>query len=549
LHASPEASTKVKQGMAKPNSKAFIDLVRRSNLLEDDQLDQAVARCKERHGGRLPEDVDVLADEMIEAGLMTRWHCEKLFEKKYKGFFLGKYRLLGHLGTGGMSSVYLAEHILMQRRVAIKVLPRSRVDDSSYLGRFHLEAKAAAKLDHGNIVRAYDVDNEGNTHYLVMEYVAGKDLQEIVTEDGLPDFETAANYIAQAAEGLRHAHENGIIHRDVKPANVLVDEKGVVKILDMGLARIDEEESTSLTIAHEENVLGTADYLAPEQARSSHDVDARADLYSLGCTLYFLLTGHAPFPEGSLAQRIAKHQTEMPADIREDRPNCPQSLVNICKKMIQKKPERRYASAREVLGVLQHWLTVRGKPMDTGGASGGDSGRLTAAAAAGREMVARGPDLNKPPQARPPKRRSPGLPPQRPEKPLEPGDTGSQQATIRTKGPGKTEDSGKGGIGKRKGLPVAKPLDEGNQGPLDSGELDLGADFPGVTPTDGPQAVAAKDLPKDLPKEEPKSLVELRRERIRRDKSVPVWLWIAVPVGLLLLAGVMAIALAFIATW
>ena len=165
-----------------------------------------------------------------------------------------------------MSSVYLAEHVLMQRRVAIKVLPKNRVDDSSYLARFHREAQAAAALDHRNIVRAYDVDNDGNIHYLVMEYVEGRDLQQIVKEDGPLDYAAAAEYIRQAAEGLAHAHQAGLIHRDVKPANLLVDQKNVVKVLDLGLARFTDEDKASLTVAYDENVLGTADYLAPEQA-------------------------------------------------------------------------------------------------------------------------------------------------------------------------------------------------------------------------------------------------------------------------------------------
>ena len=214
-----------------------------------------------------------------------------------------------------MSSVYLAEHVLMQRRVAIKVLPKDRVEDSSYLARFHREAQAAAALDHRNIVRAYDVDNDGSNHYLVMEYVEGRDLQHIVKEDGPLDYAAAAEYIRQAAEGLAHAHQAGLIHRDVKPANLLVDQKNVVKVLDLGLARFTDESKASLTVAFDENVLGTADYLAPEQALDSHGVDARADIYGLGCSLYYLLTGHPPFPGGTLPQRLMMHQKQPPPSI------------------------------------------------------------------------------------------------------------------------------------------------------------------------------------------------------------------------------------------
>ena len=274
----------------------------------------------------------------MERKLLTRWQCDRLKEGRHKGFILGKYKLLGLLGTGGMSSVYLAEHMLMQRRVAIKVLPRSRVDDSSYLARFRREAQAVAALDHRNIVRAYDIDNEGNTHYLVMEHVDGRDLNTIIKNDGPLDYDVAAEYIRQAAEGLEHAHGANLIHRDVKPANLLIDPRGMVKILDMGLARFTDEQQTSLTRLHDENVLGTADYLAPEQAKDSHSADHRADIYSLGCTLYYLLTGRPPFNEGTLAQRIAKHQTQSPPSIYEFRSDAPQPLVDVCVRMMAKQP-------------------------------------------------------------------------------------------------------------------------------------------------------------------------------------------------------------------
>ena len=203
-----------------------------------------------------------------------------------------------------MSSVYLAEHLLMQRRVAIKVLPHNRVSDSSYLARFHLEAQAVAALDHPNIVRAYDLDNDGKIHYLVMEYVEGRDLHALVCQRGPLDYHTAANYIAQAATGLDHAHHCGLIHRDIKPANLLVAVNGTVKILDMGLAKFTAETRPAPSFAQDEHVLGTADYVAPEQAVNSQLVDHRADIYSLGCTFYFLLTGHPPFATGTSLERM-----------------------------------------------------------------------------------------------------------------------------------------------------------------------------------------------------------------------------------------------------
>lgn len=352
--------------MAKLTAENFVDYVERSRLVDEDQLRASLDALRQKHGGKLPEDADVVAQHLVKADLITQWHADKIFDRKYKGFFLGKYKLLRHIGSGGMSSVYLAEHTLMKRRRAIKVLPKARVNDSSYLARFHLEAQATASLDHPNVVRAYDVDNDGDTHYLVMEFIEGKDLQNVVKQEGPLPLELACNYVAQAAEGLHYAHQNNLIHRDVKPANLLIDEKGVIKLLDLGLALYSDDAKASLTVSHNENVLGTADYLAPEQAVNSHKVDARADIYGLGCTLYYLLTGHAPFTDGTLAQRIAKHQTQMPEDIRKDRPECPRDLVDICVKMMQKKPDRRYQSMREVGDALQGWLVTHGYKFDPG---------------------------------------------------------------------------------------------------------------------------------------------------------------------------------------
>ncbi|RMF89024.1 MAG: serine/threonine protein kinase, partial [Planctomycetota bacterium] len=347
----------------------FLDLVARSKLIDPDQLQRTLAQWKEA-GLNLDEiSSKDLAQRFVDTGMLTAWQCEKLLEGRYKGFFLNKYKLLDHLGTGGMSSVYLAEHVLMERRVAIKVLPKQRVEDASYLARFHREAQAAAALDHRNIVRAYDVDNDGVNHYLVMEYVEGIDLQRMVRRDGPLPYHKAAEYIRQAAQGLQYAHEHGLIHRDVKPANLLVDSKGVVKILDLGLARFTEDNKPSLTVAHDENVLGTADYLAPEQAVDSHGVDHRADIYSLGCTLYFCLTGHPPFTEGTLPQRLIAHQKQPPPDIRKDRPDAPQDLVAICMKMMAKKRSKRFQTMAEVAGALEAWLTAHGHTIPEGGSS------------------------------------------------------------------------------------------------------------------------------------------------------------------------------------
>ncbi|QDT68323.1 Serine/threonine-protein kinase PrkC [Planctomycetes bacterium MalM25] len=359
-------------------SEKLIDLVKRSELVPTKKLDGFL----EKHASgsaSLPDKPEELAKMLVEDGLLTKWQADKLLAGKHRGFKLGKYKLLGQIGKGGMSHVYLAEHVLMQRRVAVKLLPRQRVKDRSYLERFQLEARAAARLDDPNIVRVYDIDNEGDNHYIIMEYVEGRDLHQTVSQDGPLPYNTAVRYIAQVATGLQHAHEMGLVHRDIKPANCLVDKHSVVKLLDMGLAKLTDDE-TSLTLANDENVLGTADYLAPEQALNSHAADARADIYSLGCTLYFLLAGRPPFPEGTISERLLKHQVEEPESLLVARPDCPLSLVDLCQRMMRKKPEDRPQTAGEVAVLLNEWLADRGEstvgPPPSGSGVGGSPSSL-----------------------------------------------------------------------------------------------------------------------------------------------------------------------------
>ncbi len=344
----------------------FLAVVTKSNLVDAERLKRAVEEFRATGGNA--DDAPAVADQLIAKSLITKWQAEKLLQGKHKGYFLSKYKLLSLLGKGGMSSVFLAEHTLMKRRCAIKVLPHKRVADSSYLARFHREAQAVASLDHPNIVRAYDVDhqNERDTviHFLVMEYVDGQSLQELVARSGPCALADAVDYVRQAAVGLSHAHLAGLVHRDIKPGNLLRDQNGVVKILDLGLARFfdNQGQEEALTIQHDEKVLGTADYLAPEQALDSHSVDARADIYSLGCTLYFLLTGHPPFTEGTLTQRLMAHQTKEPSPVEKDRPDVPPSLTAIVRKMMAKTPDDRYDSAALTAEVMRKWLNSFAPP-------------------------------------------------------------------------------------------------------------------------------------------------------------------------------------------
>jgi serine/threonine-protein kinase len=440
--------------MPKPNVETLVDLLQRSGLVEKDRLDACVAQIKQENDGQLPGDVDLVARRFVTDNLITQWQCDRLLEGKHRGFFLGRYKLLGQVGSGGMSQVYLGEHVLMQRRVAIKVLPRQRVNDTSYLARFHREARAAAALDHPNIVRAYDVDNDGDIHYMVMEYVDGRDLQQLVKRNGRMDYARAADYIRQAAEGLSHAHAHGLIHRDVKPANLLVDPKNVVKVLDLGLARFTDDENASLTVQYDENVLGTADYLSPEQAVDSHGVDARADIYSLGCTMYFLFTGHPPFSEGTLPQRLMAHQKQQPPPIAKERPDVPPDLAAICMKMMAKKADGRYRSMAEVAEVLRCWLADNEQRSQGGSSPSGRPGGGTPPIA--RRMPSSGSS---------PKRRDAGeLPRAVADPPSTAPATGDTLADAgRSPTPSIARRGSEGGSSQskvyQKGLPKATPLD------------------------------------------------------------------------------------------
>jgi serine/threonine protein kinase len=337
--------------MAKLKVDQFVDLVRKSGLVDDQRLNDALSDVD-----LSVNDSGIIASSLTKKGVLTEWQSEKLLQGKHKGFFLGKYKLLNLLGTGGMGAVYLAEHMVMKRRVAIKLLPNNLAAHTSYLERFMQEARASAQLDHPNMVRAFDVDQDDNLHYLVMEYVEGTDLQVVVSRNGPLPFRTAADYTRQAADGLAYAHRVGLIHRDIKPANLLVDKTGTVKILDMGLARFTDETQGSLTREYDQKMIGTVDYLAPEQAIDSHKVDLRVDIYSLGCTLYFMLTGDAPFPQGTIPQRLLQHQNADPADVLLTRPDAPRGLLAICKKMMAKRPEDRFQDATEVSEALAEWL-------------------------------------------------------------------------------------------------------------------------------------------------------------------------------------------------
>jgi serine/threonine protein kinase len=357
----------------------LLKIVRDHRLVDPDRLEPVLKTLPPEAADST--DPKVLAEALIANRLLTKFQTALLVQGKSRTLTIaGKYRLIDRLGAGGMGLVYLCEHLKMKRPCAVKVLPHKNAAEPGQLDRFLREAQAAAALKHPNIVQAYDIDQDNGVHYLVMEFVDGADLDRLVTKIGPLDARRAAYYVAQAALGLQHAAERGIVHRDIKPSNLLLDRDGTVKILDMGLARLSGRGG-GLTERFDANaVIGTADYIAPEQALNSHEVDGRADIYSLGCTFYFLLAGHAPFKDANVTQKLLMHQMREPAAIQTVRPDVPPRMAAVLGRMLAKDPANRYQLPIEVAEDLAPWTDpppppptedeIPSRGLGTGAASG-----------------------------------------------------------------------------------------------------------------------------------------------------------------------------------
>jgi eukaryotic-like serine/threonine-protein kinase len=343
--------------MSVPSSvEELLGLIRKSGMIEDQALNAYLQRRELGRG--LPSDPREATECMIRDGLITNFQAEQFLLGKWRGFTIGKFKLLERIGVGGMGQVFLCEHMFMKRRVAVKVLPPAKAEQPAALGRFYREARAAGSIEHANIVRTHDIDQDGNLHFIVMEYVDGTNLLDVVKKFGVMNIKRATHYIRQVALGLDFAFRGGLVHRDIKPGNILIDRKGHAKLLDMGLARFYKDQSDNLTVKYDDKiVLGTADYVAPEQVANSHSVDIRADIYALGASFYFLLAGHPPFPTGTVSQKLLWHRTKEPTPIRSIRPEVPEGLAAIIAKMMAKDPAKRQQTPVEVAQELEPWLT------------------------------------------------------------------------------------------------------------------------------------------------------------------------------------------------
>lgn len=338
--------------MATPTSTDdFLILLRSSKLLEEDALNRYLISLENLESMTAIK----LARKMLQDGLLTSFQADHLLKGRYKNFFIGKYKVLRPLGSGGMSQVFLCEHVVMRHWVALKLLHVSDGNDPSAISRFIREARAAASVNHPNVVRAHDIDQaEGKYHYIVMDYVDGVNLHDLVKKLGPLPPEQAANYITQTASGLQHISDCGLIHRDLKPSNLLLDRTGTIRILDLGLVRFAQESGDDNITRNlgGHTIIGTADYLAPEQALQSESIDIRADIYSLGATFYFLLTGRAPFDDRTIAQKLLGHQFQNP-DTPE---NVPEPILEVLRTMMRKSPQDRYTHPEDVVEALSPFL-------------------------------------------------------------------------------------------------------------------------------------------------------------------------------------------------
>jgi putative intracellular protease/amidase len=282
-----------------------------------------------------------------------------------------RYRIVGILGHGGMGTVFLAEHRLMERKVALKVIRSDLVNDPLVLERFRREVRGAARLSHPNLVAALDAEQAGSLHFLVMEYVEGVSLDRMVAQHGPLSVVEACAAVHQAALGLQHAFEKGMIHRDVKPANLMRMRDGTIKVLDFGLARLTEARRRTVIgqrgqlrpMTQIGTMLGTPDFVAPEQANDSCAADVRADVYGLGCTLYFLLAGRVPFPGGSAVDKLLAHLKDEPSSLTALRPEVPPALAEVVARMMAKVPGERYQTPGEVAAALAPFATEAAPPV------------------------------------------------------------------------------------------------------------------------------------------------------------------------------------------
>ncbi len=337
-----------------PTVEAFLKKILRSGLLNRDQLQAALRDMPlDRR-----DDPQVVADYLVRKGKLSRFQASKLLKSSGRGLLLGHYQVLAPIGRGGMSTVYLARDDRSGELVALKLLPPSRWrNQDRLLARFQREMDLSRRVANPHLAWTHECGICLGVYYIAMEYIPGKNLSRTVAEGGVLQVPRAARLMAEVASGLEHAHNQGLIHRDLKPSNIMITPNDHAKVLDLGLALIQGEEAAHDVIGGQGYIVGTMDYIAPEQTTDATAVDGRADIYSLGCTLYFALTGQPPFPGGSGREKIRRHRQEEPRPLRELAPDVPAGFAHLIERMMAKDSAQRPSSAIAVAEELNAWAS------------------------------------------------------------------------------------------------------------------------------------------------------------------------------------------------
>ncbi len=349
---------------SQPTPERFVKTLTRSGLIGRDDL----RRAMEQIPSEIRSDVRKFADQLIDKQLLTHFQATKLLQGIWQGLTLGPFQILAPLGRGGMGAVYLARNSKSKKApgaaetlpslVALKVLsPKRAREEERTLARFLREMDMCQRVSHLHLTRTFDAGKIEGVYYIAMEYIRGRSLSEFVKDEGVLSVARAARLFSEVAAGLAHAHAKGLIHRDLKPSNIMVTPNCHAKILDLGLALMENEQlpEDKRVIGGQGYVVGTMDYIAPEQVDDPTQVDARADLYSLGCSLFFALTGQPPFPGGTSVQKMKRQRTEFAERIPELNPTVSSQFALIVEKLMEKNPEYRYRSANEVRAALLPW--------------------------------------------------------------------------------------------------------------------------------------------------------------------------------------------------
>jgi serine/threonine protein kinase len=373
--------------MSMPAVEDFLRTVLRSGLLSRDELSEALRPVPADQR----DNPDLLADHLVKTGRLSRFQARKLLQGKTLGLVLGPFQVLAPIGKGGMSTVYLARDGRSQLLVALKVLPPKKArEEERLLARFLREMEMVQRVAHPHLAQTYEVGAWQGVYYIAMEFIPGRSLYRLVNAEGPLTVSLAARLFAEVAMALDHAHCRGLIHRDLKPSNIMVTTNNHAKVLDLGLAIMEGEDATDHTVVGGQGyVVGTMDYIAPEQSEDAAKVDPRSDIYGLGCTLYFALTGRPPFPGGNARKKIKRHRSEEPAPVTELNAAVRPEFAALVQRMMAKRPEDRFESADQLRSQLLPWAGADpGLPVETSATDLNQTLVIEQAEAANAELMA-----------------------------------------------------------------------------------------------------------------------------------------------------------------